>query len=70
MSPAIQGHRGLFADWAVLDKISQSQSQVQQTKNQIGQVLSRLNSMMSDAEQEETLLKSRLDTLVRDAQLP
>ena len=61
---------GLFADWAVLDKISQSQSQVQQTKSQIGQVLSRLNSMMSDAEREETLLKSRLDTLVRDAQLP
>ena len=32
---------GLFADWAVLDKINQSQSQVQNTKSQIASVLSR-----------------------------
>lgn len=60
---------GLFADWAVLDKIGQSQSQVQQTKSQIEQVLSRLDSMLRDAEREEALLDSKLDTLVRGARL-
>ena len=42
---------GLFADWAVLDKINQSQSQVQNTKSQIASVLSRLDSMMRTLEQ-------------------
>ena len=60
---------GLFADWAVMDKISQSQSQVQSTKNQIEQVLSRLNSMMRAAEQEQTQMKNKLDALVLNAQL-
>ena len=58
---------GLFADWAVMDKISQSQSQVQSTKNQIDSVLSRLNSMMSAAEREQAQTKSKLDALVLDA---
>ena len=60
---------GLFADWAVMDKISQSQSQVQSTKSQIESVLSRLNSMMSAVEQEQTQVKNKLDTLVLNAQL-
>ena len=58
---------GLFADWAVMDKISQSQSQVQSTKNQIDSVLSRLNSMMSAAEREQVQTKSKLDALVLEA---
>ena len=58
---------GLFADWAVMDKISQSQSQVQSTKNQIDSVLSRLNSMMSAAEREQSQTKSKLDALVLEA---
>lgn len=37
---------GLFADWAVLNKINQSQTQVQNTKNQIEQMLSRLTAML------------------------
>ena len=60
---------GLFADWAVLDKINQSQSRILQTKSQIGQVLSRLTSMMSDVERERNELRDKLDTLVRGAQL-
>lgn len=60
---------GLFADWAVLDKINQSQSQVQNTKSQIASVLSRLDSMMRTLEQEQVQIKSKQDTLVRDAQL-
>lgn len=60
---------GLFADWAVLDRIGQSQSQVQNTINQIDGVLSRLNSMLRSVEQEQTQIKNKIDTLVRQAQL-
>ena len=58
---------GLFADWAVLDKISQSKEQVQNTKQQIETVLFRLNSMQRSAEQEQAQIKEELDALVRDA---
>lgn len=60
---------GLFADWAVLDQISRSQSQVQSTKSQIEGVLSRLDSMVKTAEQEQVQIKNKMDALVRDAQL-
>lgn len=60
---------GLFADLAVLDKISRSQGQVQSTRHQIESVLSRLNSMISTAEQERTQVKNRLDALVLEVQL-
>ena len=52
-----------------MDKISQSQSQVQSTKNQIEQVLSSLNSMMRASEQEQTQVQNKLDALVLNAQL-
>lgn len=60
---------GLFADWAVLDKISQSQEQVHSTRRQIENVLSRLSSMQRSVEQEQAQLESKLDTLVRDAKI-
>jgi len=60
---------GLFVDWAVMDKISQSQSQVQSTRNQIESVLSRLDSIMNAVEQEQAQVKNRLDALVLSAQL-
>lgn len=60
---------GLFADWAVLDKISQSKEQVQNTKQQIETVLSRLNSMLRAAEQEQAQIKEKLDALIRNTQL-
>ena len=60
---------GLFADWAVLDKISQSKSQVLSTQNQIESVLGRLDGMLRAVEQEQTQLESKLDTLVRDAKI-
>lgn len=41
---------GLFADWAVLNKINQSQTQVQDTKSQIEHVISRLTAMLSVAD--------------------
>lgn len=60
---------GLFVDWAVLDKISQSQGQVQSTKSQIEGVLSQLNAMLNAAEEEQTRTKSELALLVQKAQV-
>jgi len=60
---------GLFADWAVMDKISKSQDQVQKTRNQISSVLSRLDTMLHTVQQEQTQLKSRYDAIVRETQL-
>ena len=60
---------GLFADWAVLDKISRSKEQVLSTQRQVDAVLGQLNGMMQAAEQEQTQLRDRLDALVRNAQL-
>lgn len=57
---------GLFADWAVLDKINQSQSQVQSTVHKIESVLPRLNSMEQSAETEQTQTRAKLDTLVKN----
>ncbi|MBQ2866007.1 MAG: hypothetical protein IJE90_05770 [Clostridia bacterium] len=60
---------GLFADWAVMDRISRSQSQVLSTKSQIESVLSRLNSMMNAAEKEQIQVKKDLDDIVLAARL-
>ena len=60
---------GLFADWAVLDKISQSKGQVESTRRQIENVLFRLGGMQRSVEQEKTQLQSKLDALVRDARI-
>lgn len=58
---------GLFADWAVLKRIEQSLDQVDQTRNQIQLVLSRLDALerATDREHEET--KDRLDQLIYDS---
>lgn len=55
---------GLFADWAVMDRIQQSQEQVQQTRDQIADVLARLGDMFCAAEQEEQETGERLDQLL------
>lgn len=55
---------GLFADWAVLDKIKQSQDQVKQTKRQIESVLQKLGGMLSAADKELADTKLELDELV------
>lgn len=60
---------GLFTDWAVMDRISQSQSQMYNTRSQIESVLSRLESMMNAAEREQTQVKKKLDGLVLEAKL-
>lgn len=58
---------GLFADWAVGDRISQSQSSVQSTKNQINQMLDRLSNLGSSIDVEIGALKVHLDELIVNA---
>ncbi len=60
---------GLFVDWVVMDKISQSQEQVQAVKAQIKQVLSSLHAMIKEVDQEQACLNSRLETLLQEARL-
>ena len=58
---------GLFADWAVADRISESMSAVQKTKDQIGRLVDRLTKMRENAERQEKNLRARADALVVDA---
>lgn len=60
---------GLFADWAVMERIKDSQTQVQNTKRQIEQVLRQLEGMLQSAESELTQTKAKLDELVLRAQV-
>lgn len=58
---------GLFADWAVGDKISQSKSSVQGTVNQINEMLGKLSNMESAADREIVNLKAQLEALIVEA---
>ena len=55
---------GLFADWAVADRISQSHSSVAGTRNQIDRTLDKLSSMESAADREMEMLKAQLNDLI------
>ena len=59
---------GLFADWAVGDKISESQSSVQRVKSQIQSALNKLNSMENAADKEIDSLKAKIEELLVTAQ--
>ena len=58
---------GLFADWAVGDKISQSMNSVSSTKSQISRTLDKLNKMEKAAERGIESLKQQLDELIVQA---
>lgn len=60
---------GLFADWSVMNKISDAQGQVGRVKNQIGTVLSKLNSAGTSVKAEKNKAMSRLQELVKKAAL-
>ncbi|MBQ4523741.1 MAG: hypothetical protein IJA10_12425 [Lachnospiraceae bacterium] len=60
---------GFIMDWTVLDRISESQGQVQKTKTQIEDVLNTLTSMLSAIEEEQDQTKSKLDELILKAKL-
>lgn len=55
---------GLFADWAVLDKINQSQAQVQNTKSQIERVINRLAAISISTGKELESEKALLNELI------
>ena len=55
---------GLFADWAVGDKINQSMNSVSSTKSQISRTLDKLNSMEQAADRGIASLKQQLDELI------
>ena len=55
---------GLFADWAVGDKINQSINSVSSTKSQISRTLDKLNSMEQTADRSIESLKQQLDDLI------
>lgn len=58
---------GLFADWAVGDKISQSMNSVSSTKSQISRTLDKLNEMEKAADRGIASLKQQLDELIVQA---
>ena len=55
---------GLFADWAVGDRINQSMNSVSSTKSQISRTLDKLSSMERAADSEISRLKLQLEDLV------
>lgn len=60
---------GLFADWMVLDKINQSQTQVKSTKDQIEKVINQLKSMLGSVEIELETEKTSLHHIITSAKL-
>lgn len=60
---------GLFADWSVMNRISEAQGQVGRVKSQIGTVLSKLNGASSSVKIEKGKATSQLQELVKNAAL-
>lgn len=60
---------GLFADWAVMDQINQSQQQVSSTRSQIAQVLSRLEQLLWSVQANQSAAQTELDALVLETGL-
>ena len=55
---------GIFADWAVLNHIHQSQAQIQSTRDQIFHVLNQLQFLMDQAASEKADIRNEIDGLV------
>ena len=60
---------GIFADWAVLDQIHQSQDQIQDTRNQICRVLDHLQTLAAQAAVEQADIRQKIESLVSGAPL-
>ena len=58
---------GLFADWAVMDRIQQAKSRVSDTRAQIRNVLDRLDQMGRETERTRARCKENLDALIVQA---
>ena len=55
---------GIFADWAVLDRIHQSQEQIQNTRGQICNALDYLQTLMDQTAAEKADLRREIEQLV------
>ena len=60
---------GLFADWSVMNRISEAQGQVKNVKSQISSLLGKLNRASISVKAEQTTAKSRLQELVKKVAL-
>lgn len=60
---------GIFTDWMVLDRIHQSQDRVQDTRNQIDQVLRRLEERLNQVEREKASHRREIDSLTDSVRL-
>ena len=58
---------GLFVDWEVGDKISQSMNSVSSTKSQISKTIDKLSQMEKASDHEIAVLKAKLDELIIQA---
>lgn len=58
---------GLFADWAVMDRIDQAQCQVRRTRDQISRVLNQVESLISDTNAQIESSRSALNELIINA---
>jgi len=56
---------GLFADWSVMNRISEAQGQVKRVKNQIGTLLGKLNSTCTKVNAEQAKAKEQLQDLIK-----
>ena len=60
---------GLFADWSVMNRISEAQGQVKDVKGQISSLLGKLDRACASVKAEQTAAQNRLLELVRKAAL-
>ena len=52
-----------------MDKISRAKMRVEDTQNNISQVLHRLNRLLNEAEARQRTLRGEIDRLVQETQL-
>ena len=60
---------GLFADWSVMNRISDAQGQVKNVKGQIVSLLGKLNAASASVKSEQTKAQNQLRELVKKAAL-
>ena len=58
---------GLFADWAVGDRISESQFSVMSVRYKIEQAMNKLTSMDHEADKQKAALKAKIEDLLVNA---
>ncbi len=55
---------GLFVDWAVHDKITQSESQVKETEKMISKVVEKLKAMLKDEDAKINAAKAEIEKIL------